>query len=206
MQHVRAVWRGFVPAGVHPLNEEQLSMRRVVEAVIVAMVIAMIGLGYPGIASAADTCPHGFGSRQQLADGAGVQEWQVTGLKKSADPAPGYQLAGQLWEATASVTAVSGTVLPIIPNFNAPTADGGSYPALWELASPQGLSAAALSPGQISTGKVYFDVTGADPVAVTYTNGGPQQLMWCCDGSMMAMPMTNGSCCPHDQPCPCCDK
>ncbi|MGY4647018.1 hypothetical protein ACVWWN_000814 [Mycobacterium sp. URHB0021] len=115
-------------------------MRTVGKAVIAAMVIAMVGLGYPGMASAADTCPHGFGSRQQLADGAGIQEWQVTGLKKSTDPAPGYRLAGQLWEATASVTAVSGTVLPIIPNFHAPTADGGRYPALWELASPAGLS------------------------------------------------------------------
>jgi len=35
---------------------------------------------------------------------------------------------------------------------------------------------------------VYFDATGADPVAVVYTGGGTQPLMWCGD-AMMAMPM-----------------
>lgn len=181
-------------------------MRWMSRATFAVAAMAVIALAYPGIASAAETCPHGFGSRQQLADAAGGQEWQVTDLRKSADPAPGYPLAGTLWEATASVTAMSGTVVPLIPNFHAPTADGGSYAALWEVASPQGLSAAALAPGQAATGKVYFDVTGADPVAVTYTNGGPQRLVWCCNESMMAMPMSNCSCCPPGQPCTCCDK
>jgi hypothetical protein len=162
--------------------------------------MVVFAFGYPGIASAAESCPHEFGSRQHLADGVGTQEWQVTALKESADPAPGFPLAGRLWEATVHVTASSGTVLPIIPNFRAPTADGGSYPALWEVASPQGLSPAAVTLGQTTAGKVYFDVTGADPVAVTYTNGGPQPLMWCCDGPMMA----DCSCCPPAHTCPCC--
>lgn len=180
-------------------------MRKIGRAIFAVAALAVIALGYPGIASAAQTCSHGFGSRQQLVDAAGVQEWQVTDLRKSTDPAPGYPLAGALWEATASVTATSGTVVPLIPNFRAPTADGGSYPALWEVASPQGLSPSALGPGQTATGKVYFDVTGADPVAVTYTNGGPQPLMWCCNESMMATPMANCSCCPPGQPCSCCE-
>jgi hypothetical protein len=179
-------------------------MRRIGKAIFAVAALAVIALGYPGVASAAQTCPHGFGSRQQLVDAAGVQEWQVTDLRKSTDPAPGYPLAGALWEATASVTATSGTVVPLIPNFHAPTPDGGSYPALWEVASPQGLSPSALGAGQTATGKVYFDVTGADPVAVTYTNGGPQPLMWCCNESKMATPMANCSCCPPGQPCPCC--
>src|SRR5882672_6410982 len=104
---------------------------------------------------------HGFGSHQRLVDagGAVVQEWTVTDLKKSADPAPGYPLAGQLWEATASVQALSGAVTPIIPNVNVSTADGRAYPVLWQLASPLGLSGATIAPGQTSTGKVYFDVT-----------------------------------------------
>ena len=179
-------------------------MRRINKATIAAAVMVVFAFGYPGIASAAESCPHEFGSRQHLADGAGTQEWQVTALKESADPAPGFPLAGRLWEAAVDVTASSGTVLPIIPNFRAPTADGGSYPALWEVASPQGLSPAALTPGQTTAGKVYFDVTGADPVAVTYTNGGPQHLMWCCDGPMMASPMADCSCCPPAHTCPCC--
>ena len=122
------------------------------------------------------------------AGGAVIQEWTVTDLKKSADPAPGYPLVGRLWEATVSVQAISGTVTPIIPNFQARTA-GGSYPVLWQLASPQGISGATIVQGQKATGKVYFDVTGADPLMVTYTGGGAQPLMWCDCEAMMAMPM-----------------
>jgi Domain of unknown function (DUF1942) len=45
---------------------------------------------------------------------------------------------------------------------------------------------ATLAQGQTSTGKVYFDVTGDDPMAVVYTTGGPKPaMMWCCDGDMM---------------------
>jgi hypothetical protein len=174
-------------------------MRKFGVVVIAAVVLAIVGFGSTGVASAAGGCMHRFGSHQQLVDGAGVQEWSVTDLRKSLDPAPGYPLAGQLWEATASVTAVSGTETPLIPAFNAPTTDGASYPVLWQLASPQGISGVTVAQGETSTGKLYFDVTGADPVAVTYTAGGIKPLMWCCGaGAMMAMPMANNSCCTHE--------
>jgi hypothetical protein len=151
----------------------------------------MAGFADPAIASAADECMHGFGSHQQLvdADGASAQEWTVTDLKKSADTAPGYPLAGQLWEATAAVKAVSGTITPIIPGFSAFTADGRSYQVLWQLASPQGIPGATLAQGQTSTGKLYFDATGGDPVAVTYRDGAGHPLMWCSCDALMAMPM-----------------
>lgn len=170
-------------------------MRRFGVAAIAVAVIGMAGFANPAIAAAADECMHGFGSHQQLVDAAGasVHEWTVTNLKKSADPAPGYPLAGQLWEATASVKAVSGTVTPIIPNFSAFAADGRTYQVLWQLASPQGLPGATLAQGQTSTGKLYFDATGADPVAVTYADGAGHPLMWC--GMSMSMPMANCTCC-----------
>jgi hypothetical protein len=159
---------------------------------VTAAVLVMIGLAAPATAAASEDCMrmHNFGSQQRLVDagGAVIQEWTVTDLKKSADTAPDYPLVGQLWEATASVQAISGTVTPIIPNFQARSA-GGSYPALWQLASPQGISGATIAQGQKSTGKVYFDVTGADPLMVTYTGGGAQPLMWCDCEAMMAMPM-----------------
>jgi hypothetical protein len=161
----------------------------------------MAGFADPAIASAADDCMHGFGSHQQLADadGASAQEWTVTNLKKSADTAPGYPLAGQLWEATASVKAVSGTITPIIPDFSAFTADGRSYQVLWQLASPQGIPGVTLAQGKTSTGKLYFDATGGDPVAVTYRDGAGHPLMWCSCDAMMAMPMRM----PMEN-CPCC--
>ena len=166
-------------------------MRRFALAVIAVAVIGMAGFAAPAIASAADDCMHSFGSHQQLVDAAGasVQEWTATDLKKSADSAPGYPLAGQLWEATATVKAVSGTVTPIIPDFDAFTADGRSYQVLWQLASPQGIPGATIAQGQTSTGKLYFDASGADPVAVTYTGGAGHPLMWCSCDAMMAMPM-----------------
>jgi hypothetical protein len=176
-------------------------MRRFGVAVIAVAAIGIAGFAEPAIASAADECMHGFGSHQQLVDaaGTGVQEWTVTDLKKSADPAPGYPLAGQLWEATASVKAVSGTVTPIIPNFSAFTADDRGYQVLWQLATPQGLPGATLAQGQTSTGKLYFDATGADPVVVTYSGGAGHPLMWCSCEAMMAMPMRM----PMEN-CPCC--
>ena len=184
-------------------------MYRWVVGLAFAAAVMLIGFGSAGLASAApQECMHRFGSPQRLQDvgGAVVQEWAVTDLKRSADAAPGYPLAGQLWEATASVRAVSGTVTPIIPNVWARTADGGSYPVLWQLASPHGLSGATLSQGQMSTGKVYFDVTGADPVAVVYVRAGEPPLMWCCDGDMMEMPMADCPMCGGQQPCPCCAR
>jgi hypothetical protein len=159
---------------------------------IAAAVVVMIAIAYPAAATASEDCMrmHNFGSQQRVVDagGAVIQEWTVTDLKKSADTAPSYPLVGQLWEATASVQAISGSVTPIIPNFAARTA-GGTYPALWQLASPQGISGATIAQGQKSTGKVYFDVTGADPLMVTYTGGGARPLMWCDCKAMMAMPM-----------------
>lgn len=70
-----------------------------------AAMLALVGVGMPPVATAAEMCPHMFGSHQRLVDagGAVVQEWTVTELRQSADPAPGYPLGGQLWEATVSV-------------------------------------------------------------------------------------------------------
>jgi hypothetical protein len=171
---------------------------------VLATVMVMVGLGFPGVAAAADACMHRFGSHQQVGDGGGVQDWSVTGLRKSGDVAPGYPLAGQLWEATATVTATAGDSTPLIPNFNA-TSDGGGYPVLWQLATPQGISGATLAQGQTSTGKIYFDVTGGNPMAVTYTAGGAKPLMWCCSEAMMAMPMDECACCADmKEPCTCC--
>ena len=155
---------------------------------------------------AAMSCDHKFGSSHQLADagGAVVQEWMVTDLRKSAAAPPGYVARGHVWEATATVRAAIGTVTPIIPNLYVVTADGQRYPVLWQIASPQGLPATTLSQGQSSSGAIYFDVTGPEPVAVVFDNGAGTQLIWCCNGSM-AMPMENCPMCADMQrPCPHC--
>ncbi|MCT7373302.1 MPT63 family protein [Mycolicibacterium llatzerense] len=156
----------------------------------VAAALALLGVGAPNAAAAMDNCPHRFGSQQRLSDPAGAvaQEWTLTGLRASTDPVPGYPLAGRLWEATVTVTASAGTVTPIIPSLQAMSTSGDRYPVLWQLASPAGIPGSTISQGQTSTGKVYFDVTGADPAGVMYLSGGPRPLMmWCDDAAMMAM-------------------
>jgi hypothetical protein len=156
-------------------------------------------------AVAAMACDHQFGSPHQLTDagGAVVQEWIVSDLRTSAAVLPGYSARGQVWEASATVRAASGTVTPIIPNLYAVTADGQRYPVLWQIASPQGLPASTLGQGQSSTGALYFDVTGSEPMAVIYDNG-TTKLMWCCNGSMQ-MSMDNCPMCADMQgPCPDC--
>ncbi len=167
-------------------------MRRLGVALSTLGLIAVLAVGHAGAASAASGCMHRFGSHQQVASAGGMQEWTVSDLQKSADPAPGYPLAGQLWEATASVTAINGAATPIIPAFSAPNG-AGAYPVLWQLASPEGIPGATIAEGQSATGTLYFDVTGADPVAVTYT-GGATPLMWCFGEGMMAMMMADCPC------------
>lgn len=178
-------------------------MRKLGVVVAALGLMAMLGVGSAAGASAASGCMHRFGSQQQVSDGGGLQEWTVSELRKSVDPVPGYPLAGQLWEATASVTAINGPSTPIIPRFNARNAEGGTYPVLWQLASPRGIPSATIAEGQTATGTLYFDVTGTDPVTVTHT-GGSTSLMWCCGAGMKAMPMKDCPCCTSPQPCPCC--
>nr|WP_198529194.1 MPT63 family protein [Mycolicibacterium obuense] len=170
---------------------------------VLAVMAPMAGLGSAGAASAAEHCLHRLGAHQQVADGGGIQSWSVADLKKSGD-VPDFPVAGQLWEATATVTAILGTSTPVIPNFAA-TSVGARYPALWQMASPRGISPATLTQGQTATGKIYFDVTSENPMAVTYTAGGARPLMWCCGETMMAMPMDACPCCANmKEPCPCC--
>lgn len=157
--------------------------------------------------SAAKSCPHRFGSPQQRvdADGAVVQEWTIAGLRESEDALPGYTPRGQLWEAAATLRAVKGTVTPLIPSFYA-AAPGGQRVGvvLWQAATPQGIPPTTLAQGQSSTGKIYFDVVGGDPMGIVYDDGAGGLLMWCCEtGMTMSMPMGKcPMCAARDCPSP----
>lgn len=183
---------------------------KIVRRILVAAVavVGLLGMGAPMASAAGMACPHQLGSAQKVVDagGAVVQEWAVSDLRPSADPVSGYPLAGRLWEANATVRAVSGTVTPVIPNFRVMGAGHQSYPVLWQLASPSGISGATLQQGQSSSGKLYFDVTGGDPAAVLYGSPGAKPLMMWCDmaamAPMMSMPMDDCPCC--DDGCACC--
>lgn len=158
-----------------------MKITRSIMAAVVSVGIAAAGVVAP-VATAAPTDPttDTFGGWNRLIDdgGAVITVWQVSGLKPSTDTIPGYPLAGKLWEATAAVRAAKGTVTPIIPDFNARSANGTNYPVLWQAATPAGISGATLQQGGKSTGKLYFDVTGPAPTQVVYNNGAADLLVW----------------------------
>ena len=63
-------------------------------------------------------------------------------------------------------------------NLNARAGDGESYRVLFGVATAQGVNPGALAQGEKTTGKVYFDVTGATPDTVVYNAGGRDLLVW----------------------------
>ena len=121
-----------------------------------------------------------LGHELKMTDTVGNVElgWKVSDLKSSTDTIPGYPVAGQVWEATATVNAIRGAVTPAISQFNARTDDGINYRVLWQAATPDGISGATIPQGQQSTGKIYFDVTGPSPTFVAMNNGIEDLLVW----------------------------
>ena len=120
-----------------------------------------------------------LGSALSMTDSVGQVQltWTVSDLKSSADKVPGYPVAGQLWEATATVNAVRGPVTPAISQFNA-RAGGVNYRVLWQVSDPNTISGATIPQGAQSTGKIYFDVTGPPPNTVAMNNGMEDLLVW----------------------------
>jgi hypothetical protein len=128
----------------------------------------------------ADTKFTKFGSweRQPDANGAVITAWNVYDLEPSDDTIPAYPLAGTLWEASAAVMPVRGTVTPIIPNLNARADNGQTYQVLWQAYAPNGISGATINKGDKSKGEIYFDVTGPPPTSVVYNNGVEDLIVW----------------------------
>ena len=138
----------------------------------------VVSIGAP-TASADDAAAttHKIGDQAKVADGAVVQGWTVSDLRTSTDAIP-YQVRGTLWEATATDEALQGAAIPMVSNLNARAEDGQTYRALFQVASPAGINPATLAPGQQTTGKVYFDVTGESPDSVVYNAGGRDLIVW----------------------------
>jgi hypothetical protein len=142
--------------------------------------MAMIAVASAPIATSAYPVNGKLGSELTMTDSVGqvLLGWRVSDLKSSADTIPGYPVAGQLWEATATVNAMSGTVTPAISQFNARTPSGIDYRVLWQAATPNTISGATIPQGAQSTGKIYFDVTGPQPTSVAMNNGMEDLLVW----------------------------
>ncbi|MBA0048198.1 MPT63 family protein [Mycobacteroides sp. LB1] len=151
-----------------------------------AAAVAATGLALMPTAGA-DTA---LGQQGRLTNGDVVQAWTISDLKVSSDQLP-YQAKGTLWEATATDEAIEGSVIPIVANFNAKAKDGETYRVLYGVATDQGVNPGTLSQGEKTTGKIYFDVTGAAPETVTYTSSDEDLLTW--KAAPAAAPRSGGS-------------
>ncbi len=145
-----------------------------------AAVMTTVGLAGAVTASAAYPVVGTLGDAMTMTDSVGQVQlsWQVGDLKPSTDVMPGYRVAGQLWEATATVKAISGPVTPAISQFNAVAPGQAAYRVLWQIASPVNISGATIPQGAQSTGKIHFDVTGPAPTTVTMNNGMEDLMVW----------------------------
>lgn len=151
-------------------------------AAVLATFATAAGVGIADVPTAfADDQPvsQNFGTQESLnsAGGTVIAGWTVSNLEPSNDPIP-YQPHGKLWEATATVKAIRGTVQPIVADFNAHSANGQNYPELGNVATAQGVNPASIPQGQQTTGKLYFDVVGPNPNMVVYNTGGQDVLEW----------------------------
>jgi len=156
-----------------------MKVTRLVTTAVAAVVMATIGITSAPIASAYPNVGK-LGSEIRMVDTVGGVDlsWKVSNLKPSSDTIPGYPVAGKVWEATATVNAIGGSVTPQIPNFNAVAPNEAAYRVLWQADTPQGISGATIPQGQQSTGKIYFDVTGPPPTTVTLNNGMEDLMNW----------------------------
>lgn len=142
--------------------------------------VAVIGIASTPIASADYPLVGKLGTTLTMTDTVGQVQlsWRVSDLKPSSDVMPGYPVAGKLWEATATVRALTGPVTPGISQFNAVAPNQASYRVLWMVASPVNISGATIPQGGQSTGKIHFDVTGPAPTTVTMNNGMEDLMVW----------------------------
>jgi Domain of unknown function (DUF1942) len=148
---------------------------------VAAVAMATIGIASAPVGSASAYPITGkLGSQLTMTDSVGqvVLNWTVSNLQPSTDVVQGYTVAGHLWEATATVNAVSGTVTPAISQFNAVAPNQAVYRVLWQVVSPTNISGATIPQGAQSTGKIHFDVTGPPPTTVTMNNGMEDLLIW----------------------------
>lgn len=120
----------------------------------------------------------GFGTSQRLVDGPLVTTYTLSNLQPSNIAIPGYTPEGTLYQADITARSDGGLVTPMVKNFTARGPNGQTYELIDDVAVPNGLNPAPIPQGSESTGKLYFDVTGAPPNGVVYNDGLQDILIW----------------------------
>ncbi len=157
------------------------SMKFTKNAVKTAIAAGGIGAAAVFTAATATAAPptiQQFGTSERLVDGPMVTTYTVGNLHATDAVIAGYQPKGQLYQADITATATSGTVTPVVADFNARAADGQTYNVINNVPVPNGLSPAPLNQGGQRSGTLYFDVTGQSPNGVVYKSGGQDVLIW----------------------------
>ena len=150
----------------------------------IAAAAAAVALVSAPVGSAATVQPLGAQQTLTNADGLVVTGYTANFLAPSVD-AIEYPVEGRLYQATVTVQALKGTVTPLLPLFNARAANGDTYRML-AVPSWGGVAPDTLPEGAKTSGRLYFDVTGAVPNSVVYNNGDEDLLIWV--GEPMADP------------------
>src|ERR1700761_3836776 len=121
-----------------------MKVTAIVATAAATVAMGMIGTANPPIAPPAYPVIGKLGSELTMTDTVGqvTLSWRVSNLKPSFDVMPGYPVTGKVWEATATVKAIRGTVTPAVSQFNAVAPDQDGYRVLWQVASPTNISAA----------------------------------------------------------------
>jgi Domain of unknown function (DUF1942) len=139
--------------------------------------IAAVGVFTAATASASPII-QGLGTSETLVDGALITDYTVSNLQPANVTIPGYTPKGQIWQADVNARANSGVVTPVVSNFNARTNDNATYRVISTNPTPNALSPAPITQGGQAEGKIYFDVTGAQPTNVVYNDGAQDVLVW----------------------------
>ncbi|CQD10744.1 FHA domain-containing protein [Mycobacterium lentiflavum] len=119
-----------------------------------------------------------FGATEQAVDGPLITEYTVTNLRPSDATIPGFAPAGKLYQADVTAKSDAGTVQPQISRFAARAFNGTLYPVVNKGPVPNGLDPSPIDPGQQTSGELYFDVTGQQPIGVMYTDRDDDFLVW----------------------------
>jgi Domain of unknown function (DUF1942) len=147
------------------------------KSVIGAAGIAAVGV-FTAATATASPIIQGLGTSETLVDGPLITDYTVSNLQPTNVMIPGYTPKGQLWQADVNARANSGVVTPVVSNFNARTNDNLTYRVISTSPTPDALSPAPITQGGQANGKVYFDVTGAQPTNVVYNDGVQDVLVW----------------------------
>lgn len=149
----------------------------IIKAAVGAAGVAAIGLTTAGSASAAPDI-QGFGTSEALIDGPMITNYTVSNLQPSTIAIPGFTPEGTLYQADIVARSDGGIVTPQVRDFSARGPDGQIYKLIDNIEVPNGLNPAPIPQGSQSTGKLYFDATGAPPNGVVYNDGLQDILMW----------------------------